>query len=297
MSKFLISKSTLVTTGSRPRGMRRRCGALAMAASLLASAGMASAQTVPVAVNVSGNVATVQVGNLAHPMADLTITFDDARGLSAASLGVSAKLVDLSDPALIARLPDPRQTQPDPALPLMITIEPPQDGGFSFVRTARVELHTHALVYSVGSSYRLIKAPLGGNFRDITDEIAPGSVRARGTTGGFSQFLVVTDVRTTGTVVAEKLGWLRADVATLPSAEQPAFANLIDAAEVAVGSGDYANAIAALDAIRARAAARGGSGITNVWRAGGGADNQAGKLIADATTAKFSVAYLRDYGQ
>ncbi|MDQ3040307.1 MAG: hypothetical protein M3R16_11005 [Pseudomonadota bacterium] len=297
MSKFLMSKLTPATTGSRKRGITYRAVIALTASSLFAIAGSASAQTVPVAVNVSGNVATVQVGNPAHPLADLTITFDDARGLSAASLGVSAKLVDLADPALIARLPDPRQTQPDPALPLMITIEPPHDGGFSFVRTARVELHTHALVYSVGSSYRLIKAPLGGSFRDITDEIAPGSVRARGTTGGFSQFLVVTDVRTTGTVVAEKLGWLRADVATLPSAEQPAFASLVDAADASVASGDYANAIAALDAIRARAAARGGSAIANVWRAGGGADNQAGKLIADATTAKFSVAYLRDYGQ
>lgn len=289
--------STLMNANDRKRACTRRWSTWLLAAGLVAGMGVASAQSVPVVVDVSGNVATVQVGNPANPLADLTITFDDASGLSAASLGISAKLVDLADPALLARLPDPRLTRPDPALPLMITIEPPRTGGLSFLRTARIELHTHALAYGIGSSYRLIKAPLGGAFHDITDEVAPGSVRARGTTGGFSQFLVVADVRETGAVVAEKLGWLRADVAALPSAEQPAFARLVDAAEVAVGSGDYANAMAALDDIRARAATRGGTSIANVWRASRNVDNQAGALIADAATTKFSVAYLRDYGQ
>lgn len=294
--------STLIKAAVLQPGFRRRSGirgwtGLLLAAGFLSASGLAAAQSVPVAIDVSGNVATVQVGNPAHPMADLTITFDDASGLSAASLGVTAKLVDLADPALVARLPDPRLTRPDPALPLMITIEPPQNGGLSFTRTARIELHTHALAYGVGSSYRLIKAPLGGSFRDITDEIAPGSVRARGTTGGFSQFLVVADVRETGAVVAEKLGWLRADVAALPAAEQPAFDSLVDAVQTGVETGNYANAITALDAIRARAAARGGSAIANVWRASRDVDNHAGALMSDAATTKFSVAYLRDYGQ
>src|SRR5688500_8529507 len=50
----------------------------------------ASAQTLPVSVNVSGNVATVRVGALGNPIADVTLSFDDATGLSAASLGISA---------------------------------------------------------------------------------------------------------------------------------------------------------------------------------------------------------------
>ena len=285
------------STGSARNQRSRLIAAWVLAAGLLAATGNASAQTVPVAVDVSGNVATIQVGDPLHPLADLTITFDDASGLSAASLGVSANLVDPTDPALLARLPDPRLIRPDSALPLLVTIEPPSAGGLSFRRTARVELHTHALAYSVGSSYRLIKAPLGGSFRDITDEIASGSVRARGTTGGFSQFLVVTDLRETGAVVTEKFGRLRADVDTLPAAEQAAFDDLVDAAQAAVDSGDYASAMAALDAVRARAAARAGSAITDVWRADSAANNQAGALIADTATLKFSVAYLRDFGQ
>lgn len=297
MSRFLHSKRAISKISDRNRVDRRLGRALLLATVLLAGSGVASAQSLPVEVIVSGNVATVHVGNPGRPLVDLTITFEDASGLTAASLGVSANLVDLTDPALLARLPHPRLTSLDSALPLLITIEPPYTGGLSFRRTARVELHTRALIYSVGSSYRLIKAPLGGSFRDITDEIAPGSVRARGTTGGFSQFLIVSDLRQTGEVVREKFGWLRADVNALPAQEQIGFGKLVDAAQGAVARGDYTNAIAALDALRARAAARAGFTIPDVWRATRDTDNQAGALMADAATLKFSVAYLRDYGQ
>ncbi|MEO6263442.1 MAG: DUF6689 family protein [Luteimonas sp.] len=270
---------------------------LLLTAALLLGSRAAAAQSLPVSVGVAGNIATVQVGDPLNPLAELTLTFDDASGLSASSLGVSAKLVDITDPSLLARLPDLSLTRPDSSFPLLITIEPPATGGLSFHRSARVEVHTHALNYSVGSPYRLFKAPLGGAFRDITDEVAPGSVRARGTTGGFSQFLVLTDLRETGNVIAGKLAWLRARVDALPATEQPPFDAQLDAVEVAVAGGDFATAIDALDAFRARAAARAGKGLTDEWRATRDADNQAGELLAGAATLKFSIAYLRDYGQ
>lgn len=271
---------------------------LMLAASfLLATTANVTAQTLPVRVTTAGNFATVEVGPVGEPLAEVNITFDDAAGLSADSLGVSARLVSLTDPLLLARLPDPMHTQLDPALPLMITIEPPAAGGLAFNRTARVEVHTHALAYTVGSSYRLIKAPLNGGFRDITDEIAPGSVRARGTTGGFSQFLVVADVRPSSTVIAGKIEWLRARIAALPATERPSFDAQLDAAEAAVASGAYADAIAAVDSLRAHAAARAGTGLTQQWRATRDADNQAGNLMAGAATLRFSIGYLRDFGE
>ena len=107
-------------------------------------------------------------------------------------------------------------------------------GGLSFRGTGRIEVHTHALVYAVGSPYRVLKAPLGGPFRDITDEVAQGSVRARGTYGGFSQFLIVADLRETGDVVDTKIAWLRARVAALPMGERAAFAALLDTVETGV---------------------------------------------------------------
>lgn len=267
-----------------------------MLAALLLWAGVAQAQVVPVATTVSGNVATVQVGTPTQPLAEVTLTFDDASGLSASSLGVSARLVDITDPALLSRLSG-SLLQPDSVFPLLITIEPPTTGGLAFHRTVRVEVHTHALTYTPGSSYRLFKAPLNGAFRDITDEVAPGSVRARGTTGGFSQFLVLTDLRETDSVIATKTAWLRNRIDVLPAAEQPAFDALLDGFQSALATGSYADAIAALDAFRARAADRAGTALADEWRATRDTDNQAGELMAGAATLKFSTAYLRDYGR
>ena len=270
---------------------------LMLATVVLGASMNAAAQSLPVRVATSGNTATIEVGVLSAPLAEVIITFDDASGLSAASLGVSAQLVSLDDPLLLARLPDPLHTQLDSALPLLVTIEPPALGGLAFNRTARVEVHTHALLYTAGSSYRLLKAPLNGAFRDITDEVAPGSVRARGTTGGFSQFLVVADVRGSSAVVANKVSWLRARFAALSSTERTPFDAQLDAAESAVAAGAYADAIAAVDSIRARAAGRAGNGLTQQWRATRDVTNQAGEIMAGAATLKFSIAFLRDYGE
>ena len=62
-------------------------------------------------------------------------------------------------------------------------------------------------------------------------------------------------------------------------------------------SADYAGALAAIDLVSARAQARAGNGLLDEWRATHDADNQVGELLAGAATLKFSIAYLRDYGQ
>ena len=253
-------------------------------------------QLLPVDVQASGDTATIEVKLLNQSLADMTLSFDDASGLSPANLGVTAQLANLNSQALLSRLPDLQLTQLAGTLPLLVTIEPP-NGGLSFDRTVRVEIHTHLLQYTPGSSYRLFKASLGGPFRDNTDEIASGSVRARGTTGGFSQFLILADLRETGTVIDTKVAWLRARIDALPAGERAAFDNDLDVVESSVASGDFANAIAALDQFRARAADRAGNQLAATWTPGGTQPNHAGELISGAATLKFSVAYLRDFGQ
>ena len=268
---------------------------LALALSLCAQ--MACAVDLPVSVHVVGNVATAQIGSPANPIAELTLSFDDASGLTPASLGIRASTIDITDANLLSRLPDVRLVRLDSALPLLVTIEPPANGGLSFRRSGRFELHTHALAYSLGSNFRVFKAPLGGQFRDTTEEIAQGSVRARSRYGGFSQFLIAADLRETGVVVAGKIASLRARIASLPAAEQPAFNAQVDTVESAVARQDYATALAAIDLISDRAQSRAGNGLLDEWRATRDADNQAGELLAGAATLKFSVTYLRDYGQ
>ena len=261
---------------------------------LALAAPIAAAQALPVRVDVAGNVARIDVGALGAEIADVTLTFDDATGLSAQNLGVTAQLVSPIDAALLSRLPGTLASIQN-AFPLLLTIEPPA-GGLSFERVVRVEVHTHALPYTYGSSFRLFKAPLGGAFRDITTEVAQGSVRARGTTGGFSQFLVLADVRRSADVVAEKLGRLQARIALLPATEAAPLEAFRAAAAAAVADGRYDDAFGHLDALSARVSARAGSHIPQVWTAGGGSQNHAGELLAGVATAKFSVAYLRNFG-
>lgn len=275
-----------------------RSRSVVRAAALLfafAFAPVAAAQVLPVAVDVAGDTATLRIGAASAPLADVTLVFDDATGLTAANLGVTAQLVPTTATALLARLPTASLTSLDSALPLLLTIEPPA-GGLSFRRTVRVEVHTHALVYTAGSPFRLFKAPLGGAFRDITEDVSPGSVRARGNTGGFSEFLLLADLRPYATVTASKFTHLRGVLATVSPLERAPLVAMVDDAEAAVAEGDHALAIATLDQLRARVSERAGIAIPQVWTAGSVAGNPAGELLSGASTLKFSIAQQRDYG-
>ena len=131
---------------------------LSLLVAALAGAADARAQsspvTLPVAVDIAGNIATVRIGNPAAPLADLTLDFDDATGLTPAALGIGAQLVPLTDPTLLARFPAGSLTAIPSALPLMITVEPPRLGGLVQRRLVHVELHTHALPYTTASTRR-----------------------------------------------------------------------------------------------------------------------------------------------
>lgn len=261
---------------------------------LLLAAPLAMAQSLPVRVTISGNTAVAHIGLPGAEVADMTLDFDSATGLTASNLGIAAQLVSPTDTAVLTRLPG-SLTSIDGAFPLLITVEPPA-GGLSLQRLVRVEVHTHALPYTYGSSYRLFKAPLNGAFRDITTQVAQGSVRARGTTGGFSQFLVLADVRPTGLVAQEKLDRLQARIALLPDDEAMPLELHRAAAEAAFQGGRYDDALVHLDAVAARVSERAGTHIPSLWTAGGGSQNHAGELLASVGTAKFSIAYLRNFG-
>lgn len=265
------------------------------ALAMLLAAPVAQSQSLPVAVTAAGDTATVVVGNPTAPLAEVQLDFDDAQGLSPSSLGVAADLVAVNSPALLARLPSGLVTVPA-ELPAMVAIEPPALGGLAFERRVHVELHTHALPYTAGSRFRLFKAPLGGAFRDVTSAVEPGSVRTRGTTGGFSQFVVVLDLRPTDAVVAEKFDYLRAQADLLAATEAAPLHALIDEVEVAVADGQFADAMAGVDVLRARVSARAGLHIPEQWRATRDLANIAGELLSGLDTLAFSIGYLRDYG-
>jgi hypothetical protein len=266
-------------------------------ASLLALAGVgAAAQSLPVTVDIAGNTAHARIGLANNPSAELILNFDDATGLSAASLGISAELVNLQDPSLLSRLPDAGLTSIPSAFPVLITIEPPLLGGLSFRRVVTAEIHTHLLEYSAGTPYRVFKAPLDGDFRDITRDVLPGSVRARTSTGSFSQFLILADLRPSGVVIEEKLDWLHGQIATLASDDSASLGSQLDVVEAALADGRFADAVGQLDSFSAHVSAKAGVSIPEQWSATRDRYNFAGELLSGAATLKFSIAVLRDYG-
>jgi hypothetical protein len=175
--------------------------------------------------------------------ADVTIDFDTPSNLTVPNLNLTAELVDPNDPVLKARLLQPLlqcdwlplsqllctaligpllsigTVDIDPNFPMLITVEPPDnlwlfhgdfeagstaDGNLHFRNAYTFELHAIGPLYTTGTTYRLYKAPLNGQFVDQTSETQNGSVRARGRSGGFSQFVLARDSRSTLIISLQK---------------------------------------------------------------------------------------------
>lgn len=240
-------------------------------------------------VTVSGNSAAVTVSLPLGLGADLTLSFDNVVGLSAANLGLSAQAVSLASPALLARLP----ADTAPGLGLLVRIEPPATGGLSFSGLATLDLHTHNLPFLAPCPLRLFSAPLGGPFADITASIGAGSYRARGNTGGFSEFLIVTDGRPVNSVIETKFDRLE-QLLDDHDAALPAWLVNQLTQELAASRADYAqgaieDAIAGVDAFASTVQQHSGATIPNVWRSARDVVNVGGLLRAAALTLRFSL--------
>ncbi|HET9767882.1 MAG TPA: DUF6689 family protein [Thermoanaerobaculia bacterium] len=266
--------------------------ALLALAALLPTA--AAAQLLPAGpkVTIDGNRATVTLA-AGGVSVDLAITFEQVVGLNAANLGISARV--LSPAELAGRLPDGALTSLPAGFPLMVTVEPPSSGGLSFSGVAAIEVHTHDLSFTADSPLRLFKAPIGGAFADVTESMGMGSYRARGSSGGFSQFLILADLRSDSAVVEQKLDQLDAAFTRGAGAMPPAVRNVLQGSLGSIRSawdgGDVRGAIAAAEdfAAAVKAAADAGS-VPNVWRSARDLDNVAGNLRAAAATLRFSLA-------
>jgi hypothetical protein len=284
-----------------------RCRAWLLLALLAFAAPAARAQVV---VDIVGDtaLATISLQDAAGTVytAEVTIEFDDPHNLRVDSLGLGAQLVDPADPALAARLPS--GVHVDPAFPMMVTVAAPALGtlflssamtgpgtsrSLSFNDTYEFEFHTPDLVYTPNSPYRLLKAPVGGRFDDITDDVRSGSTRARGRGGAFSQFLIASDSRLQLTVALGKVialdtrvlasilgDVLRADLLGLLAEVQTA---------LLVPLVGCSNALAPLDRFIAEVQANAGNGIANLWRAQRDVANDAGEMESLAQTLRFSL--------
>lgn len=229
---------------------------------------------------------------------EFTLTFEQVSGLTAQNLGLSAGLVDPANVALLARLPHGASIPA--AFPVLIAVEPPSTGSFSFDGVVAISLHTTNLSWTPGTPLRLLAAPLGGSFEDITSSTGSGSYRVGANKGGFSEFLVVSDLRTVDAVIAEKFERLRSTLArysqTIPASVRASLQAQLDAAQASYGENDPAGAAEKIGTFATTVQQHAGAEIPNVWRASRDTSNVAGELRAGAATLKYSLLLTADSG-
>jgi len=271
--------------------MRRTVLAILALAALAAAAPPARALAGQVLdFTVSGDTATAELSLPVGLGADLSVSFEQVSNLDQQSLGLSVQSVSLLD--LLGRLP--QGVTLATAFPLLLRITPPADGALSFQGVATVDLHTTNLLYVVGTPLRLFKAEDGGSFHDVTVSMGSGSYRVRGTTGGFSEFLILVDLRPTATVIGAKYDRLQqlldADRTSVPSAVADALASELQASLAAYQVGDLIGARGQLEQLAATVVAHSGTDIPDVWSAARDRVDMAGDLRAAASTLELSLA-------
>lgn len=282
MTRTLLSLLTASALGA---------AALAMPAAALAG----------VTVTITGNQARADIvlpgvpGN-PHYTGTLVLEFDSPLGLTAANLNVTAQVVDPGDPALRARLSGGALVQVPSAFPVMVSVRP--RGGLEFRNAVRVELYTSEYSYAAGSPFRLYKAPAGGTFFDLTEDVLAGSIRCRGRTGSFSDFLMVSDARTAREAAEDKFEFLdaRVDDDDIAPAVRAQLQLDLDEAWEEFLEGDYEDARAELDDLELRVDAAAGVTVPNLWVAGDDLDNVAGSLEAEAASLDFQLRRLAAAG-
>lgn len=246
---------------------------------------------------VQGNEVHAGVSLPLNISADVTISFEQVEGLSAESIGLSATLVSLTDPQLLARL---QNVSIPSALPMLIRIQPPANGGLSFQGVATISVHTHLLPFTLNTPLRLFAAPEGGTFRDITASVGMGSYRAVGRKGSFSEFLILVDLRGVNTVIAQKLDHLDQILAENEASIDPEVFDDLTALAAKIRSkhsaGQTQAAISKTEEFVALVQAHSGADIPNVWRATRDLTNVAGLLRAAGETLRFSLIMKSQQG-
>lgn len=268
--------------------MYKRITGLALLALLLP---IPSAAQGIVNVVVDGNELRAEISLPGGLGADLTISFEQVVGLSAANLGLSVEVVDLLDPDLLARL---TQAQIPLGFPVLLHIEPPAGGGLSFSGVASISLHTHNLAFLPNTPLRIFAAHDGGPFQDVTASMGMGSYRACGRKGDFSEFLILADLRPINATIAEKLDRvdhiLEDNEERITPAVYTQLTTLLSQIRSAHASGNTRRAIAKTEEFLNVVKSHSGAAIPDVWRSSRDLVNAAGLLRAAGETLRFSLS-------
>jgi hypothetical protein len=271
------------------------------ACTLLAAAATAHAGG-SVVVTIDGNKAKADITLPVPPpgsgnyTAELELEFEAPHNLTVACLGIAANVLSASDIVSVnSRLPNPGAQAIDPLFPVRVVVEPPAACGLQFYYDVKVTLETDDLVYQPYSVYRLMKAPIGGMFQNITSSVTAGSVRARGSGGSFSEFVMVEDTAQNYDADAmQAYGSLetRLNDPAIGLTAQLTLQTDLALSKAAYVAGNIAQAIAYVDQLDYHCAVLGGPALPNTWRSLRDLVNAEGEVVSYTGNLRFALQRL-----
>jgi hypothetical protein len=277
--------------------------ALAMGGAMLAAyASAAIAGDSVVVTIVDGRTAKADITlvnpNGGHYTAEFELEFEaeGLQNLTAACLGITADVLDASEIALLTQhLPDSGHQHIPTEFPVRVTVEPPAGCGLTFQNHYDVTFETEDLLYGPDGPYRLVKAPIGGDFRYATGSVTQGSVRTRGRAGGFSQFLIIADDNPTYLSDCENEYsdlQTRIDGSSMSPTARQALALDLAISRAAYEARNYPDAVARLAIFDQHCVEYAGAALPNVWRSTRDADNVEGDLVGNTDSMRFMMGRL-----
>lgn len=272
------------------------CLALAVAARPAGAQLLQGLLTTPVCVTVppllAGNELTAALELPGGLAGSLSVVFEDVAGLEPGALSISACAVNPLSSSLRSRLGS-SWTGIALGFPVLLRIGPAPGSSLAFHGTYDLSVYTTLLSLLPASPLRLFKAPDGGPFRDMTGYLEAGSLRAGGTGSSFSEFLVVTDLRSVDAVIGQKLDDLDATLdaarGVVPPGVHADLVARVTAIRVLVSSGQIAVASSTTASFSTFVESESGTSIPDLWQAGSAVVNVAGTLRAQADTLRFSL--------
>jgi hypothetical protein len=248
-------------------------------------------QTVVVPFEVVGNQVKAEI-DIGVIHVRLQITFEEVIGLNQNALNITATKILTGDLSILKRLSNPTEITIPLQLPVLINITPTQNSTLTFTGAYEVELYTQNLTFL--PALRLFKAANGLQFRDITTFTGMGSYRVRGTSGDFSDFLILVDLRSSQTVIQQKFNLLQETLSSNAAQIAPAFyqslQGWLDAARASWQAGQKSEAVNHLETMISAIKLDDGASVPNNYRANDpNTTNVAGALCAEAATLIFSL--------
>jgi hypothetical protein len=251
------------------------------------------AQTVsPSAVSINGNVLQAKLQVTSTIEIDLVVEFEKSIGLSTNNIEITASLIDI-DSSFVTNRFNVNDLKVIPSFPVIISISPKVNSGFGFEGLASVEIYTKSIDYNVAMPARLFRSHDNGNFEDITSMVSAGSIRARGNTGSFSDFMILLDERSNTDMIEATFSQLsqllnqHSDKISLVLGMS--IQTSINSLQHALLMTDFATALELTESLISITESATGDQMSNVWRSSNDVINMQGELLTRLKTLRFSL--------